>query len=274
MNVTKFLKRMAASAAVVTALFTGAFVTDARAQTPDEIQARGKILVAMDLGSPPYAFTDVNQTPMGFDVDVARKLAEDMGVAFEIIPTNGQGRIPSLLTGKADVVIATFAYTPDRAQVVDYSDPYAPNLSVIFAEKGVKIESLDDLIGKSVGVARGTTPDLQLTKTIPPGVNIVRFEDDAASIAALASGQIDTLATADNRFLTLEERFPGRFAITLEINRFYFGIGHRKGNPELTAWLNTWVAANIENGFLAERFEHWVKQPLPELPKLSEVTFD
>lgn len=240
-------------------------------QTVDEIKARGKVLIAMDLGSPPYAFPDANQQPQGSDVETAQMLAKDMGVELEIVPTNGQGRIPSLLSKKADLVIATFSYTPERAKTVAFSDPYSFTRSVIFGEKGTKISSLDDLIGKKTGVARGTTPDQQLGKLLPGGADIIRYDDDATTIAALASGQIDALGTADNRFLTLEERFPGRFEIKYEVDQYYLGIGLRLGNPELLDYLNKWVAANMENGKLPAIYEKWLKQPLPKLPKISEI---
>lgn len=243
----------------------------AGAQTVDEIKAKGKLLVAMDLGSPPYAFTNAEQQPQGSDIDTARLLAKDMGVELEIISTNGQGRIPSLLSKKADVVIATFSYTPDRAKTVDFSDPYSFTRSVIFAEKSAKISTLNDLVGKKTGVARGTTPDQQLGKLLPGGADIVRYDDDATTIAALASGQIDALGTADNRFLTLEERFPGRFEIKYQVDQYYLCVGLRKGNPDLLGWLNKWTATNMANGKLPTIYQKWLKQPLPKLPKLAQI---
>ncbi|MGV6875191.1 transporter substrate-binding domain-containing protein [Pseudochelatococcus sp. B33] len=246
-------------------------MTVGHAQTVDGIKARGKVLIAMDLGSPPYAFPDENQRPQGSDIETAQLLAADMGVQLEIVPTNGQGRIPALLSRKADLVIATFSYTPERAKTVAFSDPYSFTRSVIFAEKGTQISSLDDLVGKKTGVARGTTPDTQLGKLLPSGAEIVRYDDDATTIAALASGQIDALGTADNRFLTLEDRFPGRFEIKYEVDQYYLGIGLRLGNPELLAYLNEWVAANMDNGKLPAIYEKWLKQPLPQLPTLAEI---
>ncbi|MES2534248.1 MAG: transporter substrate-binding domain-containing protein [Pseudomonadota bacterium] len=243
----------------------------AGAHQVDDIKAKGKILVAMDLGSPPYAFTDAQQQVQGSDIETARLLAKDLGVELEIVSTNGQGRIPSLLSKKADIVIATFSYTPDRAKIVDFSDPYSFTRSVIFAEKTAKISSLNDLVGKKTGVARGTTPDQQLGKLLPKGADIVRYDDDATTISALASGQIDALGTADNRFLALEDRFPGRFEIKYQVDQYYLCVGLRKGNPELLAWVNKWTAENMANGKLQAIYQKWLKQPLPKLPKLAQI---
>lgn len=225
----------------------------------------------MDLGSPPYAMTNAQMQPEGSDIENAQLLAKDMGVTLEIVPTNGQGRIPSLLSGKADVVIATFSYTPERAKTVAFSDPYSFTRSVIFADKDAQIASLEDLSGKRVGVARGTTPDQQLGKLLPSDAEIVRYDDDATTIAALASGQIDALGTADNRFLTLEQRFPGRFAIKYEVDQYYLCVGMRLGSDDLKAWVDNWVAQNMQNGSLPGIYEKWLRQPLPKLPKVAEI---
>lgn len=262
----KLFKMLGLSIAVASAMSL-----TAAAQSIADIKTRGKVLVAMDLGSPPYAFTDANQQPQGSDIETAKLLAAEMGVELQIVPTNGQGRIPALLSKKADLVIATFSYTPERAKTVAFSDPYSFTRSVIFAEKSAKISNLDDLVGKKTGVARGTTPDVQLGKLLPKGADIVRYDDDATTIAALASGQIDALGTADNRFLTLEERFPGRFEIKYQVDKYYLGIGLRLGNQELLDYLNNFVATNMQNGKLPEIYEKWLKQPLPKLPKISEI---
>src|SRR6478609_8402656 len=77
----------------------------------DAILKRGKVLIAIDMGSPPYAMTDAQMKPQGADVEAAELLAKDLGVPLEIVPTTGQGRVPVLLSGKADLVMATFSIT-------------------------------------------------------------------------------------------------------------------------------------------------------------------
>ena len=70
--------------------------------------------------------TDEKMQPTGSDVDTAKLLAKDFGVEFEYVPTTGATRIPSLQSGKADLVISTLSMTPERAQVIDFSVAYAP----------------------------------------------------------------------------------------------------------------------------------------------------
>src|ERR1700722_11119552 len=91
-----------------------------RADTLSDIRQAKKIRISIDLTNSPYGRTDDRLQPSGSDVDIARQLAKDMGVEFEIIPTTGPSRIPLLQSGKADLVISSLSITPERAKAVDF----------------------------------------------------------------------------------------------------------------------------------------------------------
>jgi polar amino acid transport system substrate-binding protein len=261
------MKMMSTISALVFALVaTGAAAQGATPSTLDTIIKRGKILIAIDMGSSPYAMTNAKGEPEGSDVDAARLLAKDLGVQLEIVPTTGQGRIPVLVSGKADLTMATFSITPERAKTIAFSNPYGVIRSVVFGLKSATIKGPKDLVGKKVGVTRGTTQEPQLVATAPPGTDIVRFDDDATSIAALGAGQVDALGTADNRTLILNKRFPDKFEVKYELGLFYYSVGMRRGDPDLLHWVNTWVFVNMHNGKLGDIFEKAVGQKLPILP--------
>jgi polar amino acid transport system substrate-binding protein len=259
------------SRSIAVGLFAALLTTAVVAQTStpstlDTIIKRGKILIAIDLGSSPYAMTNAKMEPEGSDVEAAQLLAKDLGVQLEIVSTTGQGRIPVLISGKADLTMATFSITPERAKTIAFSNPYGVIRSVVFGLKSANIKSPKDLVGKKIGVTRGTTQEPQLVATAPQGAEIVRFDDDATSIAALGSGQVDALGTADNRTLILNKRFPDKFEVKYELGVFYYAVGMRKNDPELQQWVNTWVFVNMHNGKLGQIFEKWVGQKLPVLP--------
>jgi polar amino acid transport system substrate-binding protein len=242
-------------------------LSPAIAQTSlDTIIKRGKILIAIDMGSSPYAMTNAQMQPEGSDVEAAQLLAKDLGVELEIVPTTGQGRIPVLLSGKADLTMATFSITAERAKTVAFSNPYGVIRSVVFGAKSAMIKEPKDLVGKKIGVTRGTTQEPQLVATAPKGTEIIRFDDDATSIAALGSGQVDALGTADNRTIVLNNRFPDKFEIKYDLGMFYYAVGMRRNEPDLLHWVNTWVFVNTHNGKLGQIFEKWVGQKLPTLP--------
>jgi len=253
--------------AALVAGLSGFIAAPAYSQTSlDAIVKRGKILIAIDMGSSPYAMTNDKMQPEGSDVEAAQLLAKDLGVELEIVPTTGQGRIPVLLSGKADLTMATFSITPERAKAIAFSNPYGIIRSVVFGLKSANIKSPQDLVGKKIGVTRGTTQEPQLVASAPPGTEIVRFDDDATSIAALGSGQVDALGTADNRTLVLNKRYPDKFEIKYDLGLFYYAVGMRRNEPDLLHWVNTWVFVNMHNGKLGQIFEKAVGQKLPVLP--------
>src|SRR4030081_1893828 len=112
-----------------------------RADTLSDIKAAKKIRISIDLTNSPYGRTDEKLQPSGSDVDIAKLLAADLGVAFEIVPTTGSSRIPLLQTGKADLVITSLSITPERAKAIHFSIPYADLLSVFAGPKNVAVKT-------------------------------------------------------------------------------------------------------------------------------------
>src|ERR1700736_5512370 len=114
----------------------------------------GAVLSALVLlANGPSARADVLDDiiqPTGSDVETAKLLAKDLGVEFELVPTTGATRIPSLQTGKADVVISTLSVTAERATVIDFSPAYAPLRTVLAGMKSINVKTIADLDGKTV----------------------------------------------------------------------------------------------------------------------------
>jgi polar amino acid transport system substrate-binding protein len=222
-----------------------------RADTLSDIRQAKKIRIAIDLTNSPYGRTDEKLQPAGSDVDIAKLLAQDMGVEFEIIPTTGSSRIPLLQSGKADLVISSLSITPDRAKAIDFSVPYADLLSVVAAPKSVvDVKTLEDLDGKKVAVTRGTTQDTDLTQRAK-NTQIVRYEDDATLALAVASGQADLFATGRAQVVNINKKNPAReLEPKITLQTFLLAIGVRKGDTELLAWTNDWIKANLKNGKL------------------------
>src|SRR3546814_2285547 len=94
--------------------------------------------------------------PDGYDADVARQLAKELGVKVNIVPVTGPNRIPFLLTNKVDLLVASLAITPERAKQVQFSDPYSAAQIVVFGGKDTKIAKAEDLSGLRIGVARAS----------------------------------------------------------------------------------------------------------------------
>lgn len=228
-----------------------AAMASAHADLLDDIKAAKKIRIAIDLGTPPYGMTDGQMNPTGSDVETARLLAKDLGVELEIVQTTGANRIPFLQTGKADIVVSSLSVTPERAQVIDFSVPYAQILSVVVGPKAQAIKSFDDLAGKRVATTRGTTNDKLATEGAK-GAQIVRFDDDATLLTAVSSGQVEIAATAPAMIKVIRDNAPQRdIEVKFVMKGFPLGIGMRKGEAKLQAWINEWIQTKTSNGQLA-----------------------
>jgi len=241
----------------------------AAAQTVDEIVARGKLIVAVDTTTPPYGFLDAELKPTGFDIEVATKMGEALGVPVEFVTVTSPGRIPALLTKQVDAVVSIFSITAARAIQIDYSIPYAGQSAVVIAPKGTAVSSHADLVGKKVGVTRGTAEDGILTAAAEanPGIEMLRFDDYASLLQAMVSGQIDVMGGGDYGEIYLKKSANGDdFEQKYKLKTFYFGIGVAKGNDNLRQWINTWLFTLKNDGVLEALSQKYRNQPLPELP--------
>jgi polar amino acid transport system substrate-binding protein len=248
-------------------MLTAFMTTAASGQLLDEIQKRGKVLIAVDTGTPPFGVTNKDQEPDGADVEVAKLIAKDLGVPIEMVPVTGPNRVPVLQTGKADMVVSIFGITPERAKSVAFSIPYGTLKAAIFGPKSVEIKGMADLKGKRIGVARGNIMDIELSATAPQGTMFQRYDDEATSNAALLAGQVDAIGIPDHTGVLLAKQHPELQLETKFITRLSpYGIGIRRGDPDMLRWLNTFVFFHKNNGDLTKIYEKWVGSPLPDLP--------
>ncbi|MBV8914333.1 MAG: transporter substrate-binding domain-containing protein [Acetobacteraceae bacterium] len=241
-------------------------VAPARAQTVADIKAKGKLVAGVMVDVPPFALLDENNQPTGYDADVARELAKRMGVPLEMVVVTGPNRIPYLLTGKVDMLIAVLGIVPERTKVVLFSEPYAGFSNFIYARKELNIHSLADLKGLTVAVPRANTSDILLTKQAPRGTNILRFDDDAAVRAALLAGQVDATSLSITNLPAVEkvvgkDKFERKFDLLTQVQ----GIAVRPGATELIAWINAQIEDMKKNGQLEAVNQKWTGLPLPDL---------
>lgn len=238
----------------------------ASAQTvPDSVKSRGAIRVAIEFGRPPWAFKDDKLEGTGYDVETAKLLAADLGVPLQVVEITGPNRVPFLVTGRADLVVSTFSITPEREKVIDFSRPYASALQYIAASKSLAVASLQDLVGKRVGVTRGTTGDTAITAQALPGTEIVRFDDESTNMTAFTSGQVPCVVQEPATIKAVAERNPDRqIEAKFLLAQFPVGIGLKKNQPELKAWLDSWVAANMANGKLNAFYRKYHGVDLPD----------
>ena len=263
MRLTKMLATAAAAAA--------ALVLAAAPASADlkELLDAGKVRIGVPVDVAPFGYVDESNQPAGLDVDVANMVAEALGVDLELTQITGANRVPFLATDKLDLVISAMGATPERALQVAFSSPYSALSIGVFGPADITVTAPGEIGDHTVGVARGTTQDIELT-ALAPDATIQRFEDDATAAAAYLSGQIELFATANIVAQDLAKKHPDKGFEPKFIIRFSpTHIAFQQGNPELGRWLDVFVFYNKMNGKLDELSRKWLGTPLPEnLPSL------
>ena len=159
--------------------------------------------------------------------------------------------------------------TPKRAKSINFSSAYAPFYSGAFAASTIKVSKPADLKGLKLGVTSGTLEDLEITKTAPKSAEIVRFGDNAATLSAFSSGQVQVLVAGNTAAAALAESNP-----SLDIVRKFIikdspcFIGLKKGNDDLLRWVNVFILHKKLGGDLNKISQKWLGQDLPPLPAL------
>ena len=237
----------------------------ASAQTLDDISKRGKLLVGLDTGNPPFGSLGTDGEPQGYDADVARLAGKYLGVPVEFVQATPQNRMGYLLTNRVDVIM--LGITPERARQIWFSIPYAEEAAVLVGPGSVQVKTLADLAGKRIGVPRGAMQDLVLTQNPPAGASIMRFDDQATAVQALIAGQVDLAGTGMLQFRIINRDDPGKnYETKLVLRPLHFGMAIRRGNADLLQWLNTFLYAIRNNGELDAISRKWRDLPLGNLP--------
>jgi polar amino acid transport system substrate-binding protein len=235
--------------------------------TFEQILDRGEIVVGVGLQAPPYGFRDTKYQPAGYDVEVAKLIAEQLGVKLKIVELTGANRIPYLLTNKVDVVLATFTITPERSKSISFTIPYCGASLLVVGYRSDKYHSVSGLAGRKVGVPRGTTNDLTLTAAAPSGTQIIRYEDDVTTTTALLTRRVDAIVHSDLLAQEIIQKNPDK---DLEVKAVLvsepLGMGVRSEDVRLLQWLNTFIFCNMTSGTLQEVYLRATGSQMLQLP--------
>ena len=259
MTITRSLSRLCATAALAICAAAAPALADLQ-----QIKDAGRIRIAVAMGIPQYSYIDGQMQPTGSDVETAKLLAEDLGVRLELVEITNAARVPTVQTGKADLVVSALGITDERKQAIDFSVPYATLAIIVAAPESEDIAGYEDLTGKRIGVTRATTNDQDITANTS-GAEILRFEDDATLITAAVSGQLDIISSQSAVLGGVNDKRSGNPLETKFVQKENnLGIGIAKGNPELLEWTNDWVRTNFDNGRLREVFTEFHDRDLPD----------
>ncbi len=227
----------------------------------EKIQKEGVIRVGMSTFVP-WAMKDKQGNLIGFEIDVAKKLAEDMGVKIEFVPTAWSGIIPALLTGKFDVVIGGMGITPERNLKVNFSMPYEySGMSMVAHKKKAKgFSSIDDFNKSEINIAvrLGTTAE-QAARKYMPNATLKMFENESQALQELNLGRVHAVVSSAPMPVFHSLKFPDKLFVPLKENftKEPIGFALRKGDHDALNYFNNWITNMHAQGFLKERTQYW-----------------
>jgi polar amino acid transport system substrate-binding protein len=240
----------------------------ASAQTALDDILKSKVLkVAVQTDSAPYGFVGTDLKPIGLDIDMANFIGKKLGVAVELVTVVSASRIPALQTKKADLVIATLGKNPEREKVIEFTSAYSPFFQAVFGPKNVAVKSFADLAGKTVGATRGAMEDQELSKLAPAATDIKRFEDNNATVAAFASGQVQFVALGASvaaNMMTKNPQLAAEYKLLIKESPNFIGVA--KGEIKLKAKVNDIIAEAKKSGELDAMSKKWLGRPSGDLP--------
>lgn len=260
-NTTNRFRRSAVlslAIAATTGLLVSGCAAGGNGDVLETITERGEINVGVCLSVPPYGMINSAGEPDGFDIEVAKELAEFLDVDVNLVDVNVASRIPSLQSGSLDLISCNFTITEERAQQIDYSDPVMLSGNSLLVREGSDIQTLDDLAGRTVAVSKGGT-SVTVANENAPDATQQPYETFASAVLALQQGQADSLIDIGTSVSDAAAKDPSLvIALDGEVGpKVQFALAVQKGQSNLLDKVNEFLADFHERGRGKELFATW-----------------
>ena len=229
--------------------------------TLEQALRRGVLRVGMSTFVP-WAMKDKTGELIGFEIDVATRIAKDMGVKGEFVPTKWAGIIPALLTGKFDVIIGGMGILPKRNLKVNFSVPYdysgmsiVANRDLAAGLKGLKDFDRPDVV---LSVRLGATP-VDAAKKYMPKAQLRMFDDESQAVQEVLNGKAHAMVSSAPLPAFQALKYPEKLFLPLEgaFTKEPIGFAVRKGDFDTLNFFNNWIVFVTAEGWLKERKHYW-----------------
>ncbi|QBR01895.1 transporter substrate-binding domain-containing protein [Paraburkholderia pallida] len=229
----------------------------AATSTLQAVLQRGTLRVGDCLTFAPFGFYNKDGQPDGYDVDLAKELAKEMGVKLEVVNTTSANRIPNLQTGKVDVVFCNFTRNMERAKEIGFTTPYVVASEALLVKKSSGIQSIKDMSNRTIATVKGSTNGDEV-RALNMQVKIQEYDSSEAAILAVKQGQADAMIE-DNNFLAYQAKLDPDLAVTNEalVPLEYNAFGVKAGDQVWLNYLNLFlfnINASKQN---AELYKKW-----------------
>ena len=229
--------------------------------TLQQIRARGELRVGLEAGYMPFEMIDRSGEVIGFDIDLARLMARKLGVKLKVVNQSWDGIIPALLTGKFDVTLGGMTITPERAQSVEFCDPYVTigQTVLLSAKLAGRVKSVQDLDRPehTVLTKLGTTGDIAARRQFKRA-QLRTFEHQAEAVIEVQNGRAAGFVYDLPFNAVMAARTPASLVHLQEpFTREDLAWAIRKGDPALRQWLNDFLAGLRRDGTYDALYRKW-----------------
>ncbi len=241
---------------------TTAAKTFAAGTTMKKLQDAGEITIGVKFDVPPFGAKDPTSGEVqGFDIDLAKAIADELGVKPKYIEALSDNRIAFLKDGTADLILSTMTITAERDEEIDFSEPYFIAKGRILVKKSdTSIKGVDDLAGKNVCTALGSTYEETLKKQAPKAK--LRLVDSYSEcLELIQNGAVDAVST-DDVILTgmIIQDDSLKLVDDKELTTEPYGAGIKEGDSAFKAFVDSVIATYKEDGSWATSYQKWVGQ--------------
>ncbi len=233
------------------------------------------LVVGMELAYPPFEMTDTQGQPAGVSVDLAKAIGANLGREIRIENMAFDGLIPSLKTGKIDLIISSMTATPERAQSIDFSNAYLQTGLCLLVQKTASIKGISDLDQKGmvVAVKKGTTGHSYAHKELKLA-RILVLDKEAAAVLEVVQGKADAFIYDQMSIYSNWKRNPQTTRALLKpFQQEAWAIGIRKGNNQLKESINTFLQEYRAAGGFEKLGDIWLQEQKAQFRQLGYPFF-
>ncbi|WP_244833449.1 cysteine ABC transporter substrate-binding protein [Clostridium sp. BJN0001] len=232
------------------------------ASSLSEIKERGKIKIGVFSDKAPFGYVDSDGNNQGFDVYIAKRFAKDLlgdENKVEFVLVDAASRVSYLESNKVDIIMANFTVTDERKEKVDFADPYMKVALGVVSPSDKQIKSEDELKGKKIIVAKGTTAETYMTKN-HTDVDLVKFEQYSEIFQALKDGRGDAILSDNTEVIAWAKDNPKyEVGISSLGSQDTIAPAVAKGNTELKEWINDELDTLAKEKFIHKAYEATLK---------------
>jgi polar amino acid transport system substrate-binding protein len=222
---------------------------------------RGELIIGTEPEFPPFESKDERGEFVGFDMDMARELAKDLGVKLRIEEMAWDSLPTALETGKIDLIVSGMTATEERAKSRSFTEPYFKTRLCLLVNVKSGIEKPADANGKRIAVKLGTTGDIESKKHFPDA-RIVKFDMENACALEVATGRADAFLYDRHSIVRHQKNNPETTRALLDpISEEPYAMAARLGDTKLVERLNRFLRAFRADGRYARIYEKHFGEP-------------